>query len=119
MQLQKGSNMTLNETWRRCIKMWEWIVAELGEEGGRRAVELKYEYLRQHAPEDLRIVNACYFCERAATLADKRKTKGLSPCYGCPGVKVDKTFLCSHNKYAYDELPKKFLAKLKRLDKRR
>ena len=53
--------MTLNQTWKNCIRMWEWIV-EQTEKGHEYSVDdLKGQWLQDHG---FNYINSnCFFCK--------------------------------------------------------
>ncbi len=107
--------MTLNQTWKNCLRMWKWIAKVCDSEEGRRVSirRLKIRWMDTHMP-DVHIEADCFFCKYNG---DHRKE---SACDACPGKLVSRRFHCWHNvSYRYDEDPKKFYKKLLHLDAKR
>jgi len=108
--------ITLNETWKRCLAMWQWIVKELKARPEADISELKEEWVDKNHPEDL-AGTLCYFCDWHNA---HRKAKGQGCCLGCPGCPgclVSPRFNCY--KAGWGTNPARFLRTLKRLNKKR
>lgn len=107
----KKAKLTLNQTWRECIRMWKWIVKNC--DGNSRLVEvLKAQWLKGHGYT--KVDSNCFFCEY-----DGQHTQQEIGCPECPGKLADKRFSCGRVTYSYIDLPKKFLKKLLELDAKR
>lgn len=105
--------LTLDETWRLCLKMWRWI-AKMWREGTKLSVrQLKAQWLLEHGYEDGELDENCFFCEYYIS---HRGT-----CYiACPARKIDSGFLCTtHKEYRWDEKPIAFYNKLRSLNRKR
>ena len=113
--------LTLEETWQLCIKMWKWIVAEWEklEERPVEEVEIwvngkKSLWLESNGYGDVDIDSDCFFCE----WVKKHTTDKIRNCVSdklCPGCMVDKNFSCY--KAGWDSDPPRFLKEIMRLDK--
>lgn len=101
--------MTLNETWKRCLAMWRWIVARRKEGDERDVWNLKDAYLAEFDP-DADPLNKCYFCQYNVVFPVS------SYCANCPGVLVDPAFNCMSNEYHFQLHPEAFLSELERLN---
>ena len=101
--------LSLDETWRRCLKMWKWIV-ENSDNDDVPCLKKRYfqENRRFKEPEEL-----CYFCEY-----DEHHYKKIT-CETCPGRMIDESFDCCDSDYYYKDRPKVFYKKLLELDKKR
>lgn len=115
--------LTDNETWEKCIAMWEWIVDHLGMEDldlneyDKTEMEdhvgnLKETYITDVLcyPDDLDA--DCFFCQAAC----EKSPDGMCCDDDCPGNAVDGTFNCCNPRYCYNKRPRAFLKELKRLD---
>ena len=109
--------LTLEESWKYCLKMWKWIKEESkkvelheGEYLFLKIEELKREWLKLNKMDE--IYNNCFFCKYGY---DNKQTK--YSCNSCPGVLIDKDFRCNDDKYAYDKNPELFYKELLRLNK--
>jgi len=105
--------LTLNQTWRKCLKMWKWIVEHLDED--KSVCDLKTDYLLLKTRESP--TNDCYFCE---WLGQNVYGDVDEPCASfCPGVLVNSRFNCCAKTYHYEYKPRAFYRKLLELDKKR
>ena len=110
MERTTSMNLTLDETWEECIKMWRWIVAN--RRPGDNIHTSKRAYADKLYPEGEMPCN-CFFCDYAEA---NEKTRSI--CLSCPGVLVDPSFVCDHPHYAYNGTrPELFLAKLEELNR--
>lgn len=98
--------LTLNETWKRCLRMWRWIVKEWEKDNTQIVGILKEIWLEKYDP-DANLEYDCYFCNYYME----------SNCSNCPPVLVNKKFRCWNSSYSFDCKPNKFLAKLEQLNK--
>lgn len=106
--------LTLNQTWRLCLKMWKWIAKQI-RDGSKLSVDkLKRKWLKTHTKDA--ITNDCYFCEYDQLHSTKRD--GPNGC-NCPGNRIEKDFGCMNSDYHFEHKPLKFYAKLLELDKKR
>ena len=107
--------MTLNKTWKECLRMWKWIVKQTGNnvyESSFVVDSLKYRWLKEHGYKPSTICCFCFFCEITADGAGYHCTK-------CPGVKVSRYFRCTNLTYFWAKYPAKFYKKLLQLDAKR
>ena len=98
--------LTLDETWKQCLKMWRWIVRQLRERPYANIGSLKREWLDSHGFGDVALDSDCFFCEWAD-----------GDCGKCPGVKVRKDFECMDTDYDFANEPAAFLREITRLNK--
>lgn len=105
--------MTLNQTWKNCLRMWKWIVKQVKK--GRTNVEnLKEEWLEEHEFTNP-LWSDCFFCDY-----DAQHSSGNDECCSkCPGRLVSKSFNCMESGYDYQDRPEKFYQKLLQLDAKR
>ena len=105
--------MTLNKTWKECLRMWKWIVKQVdkGDETGVEA--LKKEWLRTHGYDEY-VSGSCFFCDY-----DRLNGDDNHYCASCPGRLVLESFSCTDTFYNYYNKPKKFYKKLLELDAKR
>lgn len=112
--------MTLNETWKNCLRMWKWIVEQIDDKkqlndnnyDNHFMPHLKEEFLKKHHFTK-KIESDCFFCEYS-----NRGCKSFN-CRKCPGIKVDPNFDCLDSSYHFMLNPQKFYRKLLRLNARR
>lgn len=109
--------LTLNQTWRECLKMWKWIVEQIDfktfhkiKNKTRYIERLKREYLKSINLDNVIMMN-CFFCE----YDDKHEDE----CQSCPGRLAVPDFRCINKSYSWSSCPDKFYAKLLELDKKR
>lgn len=110
--------LTLNQTWRKCLKMWKWIVENLNKD--EDVDELKDRYVEEKLKGDVDIYNGCYFCDwnsQQGIYTDPLDS--LPACSQCPGVLVSPKFRCEGKSYCWHTKPRAFYRKLLELDKKR
>ena len=112
--------LTLDETWKRCLSMWRWIVKRRRAGSCLSVNTLKAQWLKAHDPYT-NLLSDCYFCQwfRVHTKAVRRLPGTLGGCLGCPGQKVDSHFACETPEYDYRYQPVAFLCKLEQLNRKR
>jgi hypothetical protein len=110
--------MTLEKTWKECLRMWKWIAnAKLGGNGyslkNLDVVELKHIWLAANNIEYM--FNDCFFCGYAAEHGGY-----VDPgfCEKCPGQFVKETFNCCAEPRHNDD-PVDFYNLLVKLNKKR
>ena len=104
--------MTLNQTWKNCLRMWKWIVSEW--KPGMDVESMKVEWLSKRKPS-LNLESDCFFCQYDY---DNRSLNSAG-CVFCPGNLVNKRFECCAKTYHYEYHPKAFYKKLLYLDAKR
>lgn len=109
--------LTLNKTWKLCLKMWRWIAKEKRNGNELPVIELKGKWTKRHGFKTL-ICNDCFFCQYAITHKMRVKVKGAG-CSDCPGTKVDRLFYCENLGCTWDEEPVAFYKKLLALNRKR
>ena len=112
----KAKKLTLNETWRLCLKMWKWI-AEQVKAGRIEGVErLKGEWLEKNWTGEP-LENDCFFCKSS----NYYNTRAACGCVlgMCPGKLVNKRFSCCRKTYHYKHHPIAFCNKLVSLNRKR
>lgn len=107
--------MTLEKTWKECLRMWKWIV----EEGiyildDNRISELKEVWLSIN--EYGILYNNCFFCDYAET---HDGDSNCGSCINCPVQEVDKDFCCQDDGTHWSNNPIEFYEKLVKLNKKR
>jgi hypothetical protein len=105
--------MTLNETWKNCLRMWKWIVEQIDDDTDNLCLTvcLKVDFLNKyHFKKEIK--SDCFFCE----YDDSRNGDN---CNKCPGFLVDPTFSCMDPVYGFHRNPQLFYKKLLRLNARR
>lgn len=111
-----AKELTLDETWKQCLRMWKWIAKRV--KAGRKegVEELKEEWLEKNwTGEPLK--NGCFFCEYAQYYNTEEKC-GCA-MYMCPGRLVNKRFSCCSKTYHYEDHPIAFYNKLVSLNEKR
>ena len=103
--------LTLDETWRLCLEMWEWVVEHYDRSRVCHVEELKENWLLEHGFSG--IAHDCFFCEYQKRHGDP------GSCNGCPGRDVQVRWHCSNYPASWCEKPATFIAKLKRMNKLR
>lgn len=107
-------NLSLDETWKLCLKQWEWIAEQACLERGKvNVTALKHQWVNDHGFGLTKTGVACFFCEYAGT-ADTRLCKGK-----CPARLVEPNFDCMNKQYHYSNRPIQFYHKLLELNERR
>lgn len=97
-------NMTLDQCWSYCLRMWRWIAKEKKAGNEENVHRLKIQWIRNNSiPE---FISSCFFCLYAK-----------DGCHQCPAKRVDKDFGCEKLDYKYDTNPIAFYAELLRLNK--
>ena len=104
--------ITLNQTWKNCLRMWKWIDKEYI--CGMDVEVMKCDWLDKYKP-DLCHASNCFFCQYAS----EHNKEGDVLCVNCPGRLVSKFFNCTNKSYHYLRHPKKFYKKLLELDAKR
>ena len=98
---------TLNQTWILCIRMWRWIVKNLGK--GRGILGLKKQWLSENGFKDVK--TNCFFCDFVNTYSERLD------CSKCPGTLIDPAFHCMNSAYDYSAKSGAFLEELLRLNR--
>lgn len=104
--------MTLNKTWKLCLRMWKWISEEWAKELNTKSPEtLKRQWLQDNGFDFREIYLECFFCEW--------HNRHREPaCGNCPGKLVDHSFSCTlHAGYSYNDEPVAFYKELLRLNR--
>lgn len=103
--------LTLDETWRLCLKQWRWIAKQI-RNGSTLPIEtLKRHWVNYHClGED--ISGNCFFCEYF-----EQSGSDDEHCDKCPGKKIDPDFSCANPSYHYEYESLKFLKEVERLNK--
>ncbi len=108
--------LTLNETWRLCLKMWRWIAKQVKEGTKKSTDKLKLEWLKNNWAGK-KLYGSCFFCEY---LEKHPKAGNACPsCPSCPAVMIDPKFSCMGTAYDYEGYPIKFYNKLVSLNRKR
>lgn len=115
--------LTLDETWERCLAMWKWIDWHVARNKHLEVYDLKKEWLENNSPAD-NIEEGCFLCHKAILSHSNKKKKlrkksefALIECPCCPARKIDPGFYCMKYNYNFDTRPRLFYAKLKKLNK--
>lgn len=103
-------NFTLEETWRLCLSMWQWIAEQVRGGSEEMVSALKDRWLVKNGFNvDLEeIEHSCFFCEY-----------DNAGCADCPARKVDPSFSCSKAEYNWHRKPIAFCNKLVSLNRKR
>lgn len=115
--------LSLDETWRLCLKMWKWIAKQIRKYknfhqlsiAGKTEIifQLKRKWCRKNKYNTLNF--DCFFCEYA-----KNSSYTSRNCEeNCPARKIDKEFNCHNLKYDFIRRPITFYNKLVSLNKKR
>lgn len=118
-----AKKLTLNETWKQCLRMWKWIVGQLDK--GRCRVDdyetiddLKHEWVKKFwkgkQPD-----HDCFFCWYANNNRNKECDIEDDCCKNCPGKLVSPSFDCIKKSYHFRDKPRAFYRKLLQLDAKR
>lgn len=108
--------LTLEQTWKNCLKMWEWIVEEYEQQACPDFDDieaLKQRWCKENNWAKKLFCN-CFFCQ----FAERDRPEYLN-CRKCPARRIDPEFNCQAEEYEFELFPVAFLAKLKELDKKR
>ncbi len=108
----KMKKITLDESWRLCLKQWRWIIKEVKAKDFKCAVELKKEWCEQHGFTE--IESNCFFCEYCSNYSTTKPS-----CSNCPAREIDPKFRCKNPAYHYYLHPIEFYNKIVQLNKRR
>jgi hypothetical protein len=104
--------MTLNQTWKNCLRMWKWISEEWDCISSADVCQLKRQWMVEYMP-GVPLISNCFFCDYDAN-------HNTSMCDHCPGKLVSRSFDCTNRlSYNYVRQPKKFYKKLLQLDAKR
>ncbi len=99
--------LSLEETWTECLRMWKWIVKRKKAGDPRTVGILKIDWIRKSRHGV--IYASCFFCQFSSPYS----------CKECPGKNVSRAFSCCHRDYHYEIHPTKFYKKLVELNKKR
>ena len=99
--------LSLEQTWRYCLKMWKWIALKYIENPQRDVHDLKVQWSKENGLESPR-ESYCLFCQYAA---DHENV-----CGHCPGCLVDPDFSCFNTEYDWEGKPLAFYQELLRLN---
>ena len=97
--------LNLDETWKKCLLMWRWIIRQ---PCPRNVLRLKEKWLKKNGFDYGDIESDCFFCDYA---------NRYMGCFSCPGGKVEKNFSCCNYDYHYFYKPVAFLKKITELNK--
>jgi len=97
--------LTLDATWKLCLKQWRWIVKQRKEHPRSHVSILKERWMKKHGFADAEI--DCFFCEYAGYRT--------GDCSQCPGRKIDKTFDCCDMEYPFYSEPEEFYKVIRRI----
>ena len=103
-------DMTLDEIWEECIRMWTWIVRMKKKYPCRSVAFLKSMWMRINGYSD--VSENCFFCHFVRWWDDPR-------CAICPGALVKRGWRCTEDCHNYTNMPELFLASLIELDAKR
>ena len=110
--------MSLDETWKNCKDMWQWIAEQIENGSDKGIGTLKHEWLNDNGYEGY-LKYDCFFC----TYAGKGRDRSISfneLCSACPARKVDEEFKCEgESEYSWHRHPVEFYKKIKSLDQKR
>lgn len=101
--------LTLDETWKQCLKMWRWIVKQKKLHPYSEVNVLKRKWFRKYSPRDSKLAH-CFFC-------DYNKANHGGYCRKCPATVIDQSFYCGNSKYHFAYEPTAFLKEITRLNK--
>lgn len=107
----KKLTLKLREAWKLCLEQWKWVIEQLDIDSTRNSDGLKNAWFRKFG-KGAKPIACCYFCEY------DNQFKG-GGCGHCPGKLVSDRFRCDYKGFEYDYNPRKFYARLLRLDKKR
>lgn len=108
--MRKKLTLKLHEAWKLCLKQRKWIAGEIDRDSTLCSVGLKYQWFTKFG-KGIEPIACCYFCEYDAQFK--------KDCTHCPGKLVSYRFSCGYKGCIYNRHPRKFYAKLLRLDKKR
>jgi hypothetical protein len=111
--------LTLDLTWRECLRMWKGTAEEIRKGSTLDVDQLKREWLIGNGYKNNYPVYDCFFCDFAGLLYDVDFLGGKPCLSNCPARKIDRKFLCNNESYHYFYKPLKFYAKLVELNKKR
>lgn len=101
--------LTLNQTWTLCLRMWRWIAKEW-RIGGKKSSILKKRWLRGNGFKVSQSESGnCFFCVYVREHGDNGE------CLCCPGALVESDFECGDAGWSSD--PPAFYKELLRLNK--
>lgn len=105
--LTKDIKLSLEMTWKECLRMWKDITT-LPKYAGMEITAAKILWLQDNGYDEIDVQGECFFCQYNKEHYDWSSRS----CDNCPGVMVDKDFSCFDPEYNYDDTPKLFYAKL-------
>ena len=107
---ERKMKLSLDETWHYCLEMWK-SIAKKAPKGLLNNIEnAKVDWLKKNGFNPLCIISQCFFCDYISRYDDPS-------CNNCPGREIDPKFDCIDDRYCYYASPKKFYAKLVKLNK--
>ena len=105
--------LTLNQTWKECLRMWKWIDGEIKKDNTQCVAALKWAWLGNNGYEPEKVEATCFFCDWCV-----QNGGGCSSAL-CPGKQVSKRIGCDNSANGYDTKPRKFYKKLLQLNAKR
>lgn len=115
--------LSLNETWKRCFKMWKDMIAVLkiaseDEDVTIDVAAIKKIWLQLNGYKKY-ICNDCFFCDYVENSTNGHIEDPDIPggCPTCPGTKIDPNFACQKARCHWAENPEGFYQELIRLNR--
>ena len=102
---------SLDETWKLCKSMWRWVAEHYTEYFD--VCDAKCAWLEQHGFAEDSIWANCFFCDYNHEDQDNERD---FCCVACPGSLVDLSFSCYNLDYNFEQEPKEFYNKIRRMD---
>lgn len=118
-----NKDLSLNDVWRLCLKMWKFVVKNIGPEKNKwdmiDGVEnLKRRWCLKNGFKSLD--SNCFFCAWAVECSKEATLQfWAARCTTCPGKLADRKFDCFNWSYRYSTKPHAFYKKLLKLNKKR
>lgn len=108
--------LTLNQSWKRCLRMWKWVIEHLEEFNGE-VFDAKVAWIKQYFFNE-GLKENCFFCEYNEQQEGSGEGKCVF-CSQCPGKLVNRRFDCGNVSYHWYYNPIKFYEKLLQLNAKR
>jgi len=107
MKLKSMKGLSIEETWKVCLRMWKWISQHWQEDNIH---DLKKKWVDKHGYVGIHC--NCFFC----TYAKSTGSYSERCLFHCPARKVDPGFMCINSSYHFIDHPKQFYQKLVELN---
>jgi hypothetical protein len=130
--MNNWDEMTLDEAWDWCIKMWSSISRQCLKDDCTHVAGMKEEWLNNNGIGTDTLDQDCFFCHYDKTMQTKLEAKELGmtveefleehdetgDCQFCPAKLIDRTFHCTKPPIHFEDNPRNFYKRVRELYKR-